>query len=461
MPPAPSIQTLFQSLKDRAAARPGPPLAERIRDLDRLEHAIRRQTDALLRALADDLGKPAAEAYASEIGFVLRDLAFARRNLRKWMKPRRARVPWFARPGRAAVHRDLLGCVLIIGPWNYPLQLLLSPFIGALAAGNTVCLKPSEFAPATADAVARICAECFPPEQVAVVRGDAAVAAGLCRLPFHHIFFTGSTPTGRQVAAAAAANLVPVTLELGGKSPCVVCADAPPAAAARRILWGKCLNAGQTCVAPDFVLAHTSIVDSLLAALRDAAEAFVPSLEAPAYGRILNERHFDRLLGLMRGQPVWAGGASDRARLKIGPTLLYPVAWEAPVMQEEIFGPLLPVLPFTDLDAALDRLNGMPRPLAAYLFTRDSSAGQTFLRRMPAGGICINDTILQIMPADLPFGGVGASGHGRYRGRAGFECFSNPKAVLQRPWRPDPAFRAPGRKISMAMLKRTYHWLMG
>lgn len=456
---SPEIQEVFQALKTGCPSYPS--LEERMADLDRLRKAVEERSGELLAALHSDLGKPEAEAYASEIGFVIRDIDFARRHLKYWMKPRRASVPWMAWPGRASVQCEPLGCVLIVGPWNYPFQLLLSPFVSALAAGNRVCLKPSEYAPATADAVAGLVEDCFPAGQVAVVRGEAGVAAELCGLPFDHIFFTGSTETGRKVATAAAENLVPVTLELGGKSPCVVCADAPIETTARRIMWGKCLNAGQTCVAPDYVLAHSSIIDPLLAALRDTGEVFVPGLDSPDYGRIINERHFDRLLGLMEGHKPWSGGAHDRKKLKIAPTILAPAGWDSKVMQEEIFGPLLPVLPFDDMEALLGRLKSMPRPLAAYLFTGDKTVKRGFIRRLSAGGICVNDTIMHIMPPDLSFGGVGESGHGRSRGLAGFDSFSNPKAVMSRGFWPDPSFRYKAGQVSVDLLKKVYRWLMG
>jgi aldehyde dehydrogenase (NAD+) len=434
-------------------------------DLRALAHATETHTDALLDALQTDLGKCSTEAYTSEVGLVLRDLRFAQKHLKRWMKDRRTGVPLMARPGRAYVHPEPLGVVLVVGPWNYPFQLLFAPLVAALAAGNAVCLKPSEFAPATAQVVRELCASAFPEDHVTVALGDHLVSAHLVSQPFDHIIFTGSTDTGRKVAESAARNLTPVTLELGGKSPCVVCADAPLARTARRILWGKCLNAGQTCVAPDYVMAHESIIDRLLPELKQAARDMVPRRppdpDLGDYGRIVNQRHFDRLVGLMEGTTLFDGGERDRERLTLAPAILTGVGWDHPVMREEIFGPLLPVLPFHSLETLMRDMAARPKPLAAYLFTTDRSTIRAFRGTMTAGSLCINDTVSQLLPPDLPFGGVGASGYGRYRGRAGFDRFSNPKAILERGFKPDLPFRYPPYTTRLAVLKNAFRWLAG
>lgn len=459
------VKSVFERQRAYVTGREPPTLSMRQDHLRRLGDAIELRESALLDALRQDLGKCATEAYTSEVGFVLRDIRHALKHVKRWMKPRRTGTPLLIKPARAYVKPEPLGVVLIVGPWNYPLQLLFSPMVGALSAGNAVCLKPSEFAPATANALHDLIAATFDPDHVAVVRGDHQVSKTLTSLPFDHIFFTGSTATGQMVAQAAAERLVPVTLELGGKSPCVVCADAPLKLAARRIMWGKQLNAGQTCVAPDFVLAHESIAADLMNELKQAALEFVPPAQAESdlsgYGRIVNLRHFERLMHLMEQAKVFAGGESDVQRLTIRPAVLTDVDWNHPLMREEIFGPLLPVLTFRSFDETIAKLNEMPKPLAAYLFTKDRRLMNQFESCVAAGGICINDTVIQASPADLPFGGVGPSGHGRYRGKAGFDCFSNLKAVVRRGYFFDLPFRFPPYKTSLSILRRAYRWFAG
>ena len=379
------------------------------------------------------------------------------------MARRRRRTPWLAWPGRGFVDPEPYGVALIIGPWNYPVQLLLAPLIGALAAGNCVVLKPSEFAPRTAAALARLIEAIYPEDYVTVVEGERETAEALLRERFNAIFFTGSTSVGRLVMAAAAQHLTPVTLELGGKSPCIVCADAPLDTTARRIVWGKFLNAGQTCVAPDFVLVDRRIRDGLLAAMQRAVRAFYGQdpQKSPDYGRIVNRRHIDRLAGYLRsGQPI-EGGRWDAQDLYFAPTILTDVAPDAPVMQEEIFGPILPVLEFDRIENALEMLRERPTPLALYLFTPDRSVQERVLRATRSGGVCINDTLTHIVGSGLPFGGLGESGLGAYHGRASFDCFSHFRSVLRRSLAIDPALRYPPPRISLAALKRASRVLFG
>jgi len=428
----------------------------RDRQLKALAKTIEEREEELLAALAQDLGKSPVEAYATEIGYVLRDIDHARANLAYWMHARRVHTPLAAKPSRACIQPEPLGVVLIMGPWNYPLQLQLSPLVAALAAGNCAVLKPSEFAPATSAAVQALCRQAFPPELVRVVEGDAAVATELTALPFDHIFFTGSTAIGRKVAEAAARNLVPVTLELGGKSPCIVCEDANPALAARRIVWGKHMNAGQTCVAPDYVLVHSDLCEPLLEHLAAAAREFT----AEDYGRIINRRHYDRLQALMECGTLYSGGESDPEKLTIKPAIITDVDRDSDLMREEIFGPLLPVLGYSDLDAELDRIRCGPSPLAAYIFTSDRSRARRCEESIRAGSVCINDTISQLFPADLPFGGVGASGQGRYHGHAGFDTFSNLKSIMRRSTLVDFPQRYPPYRISLNTIRRIYRWVM-
>ncbi|MFZ9938094.1 MAG: aldehyde dehydrogenase family protein [Luteolibacter sp.] len=419
-----------------------------------LRDAIVHHEDRLLAALHADLRKNPQEAYAAEIGYTLGEIHHALKHLGRWMKPRRRKAPWMAWPARAELRREPFGVALIIGPWNYPLQLLLAPLVPAIAAGNTAVLKPSELAPRTSAAVAELIHETFVSEHVAVVEGGRETSESLLREKFDKIFFTGGTAIGRDVMAAAARHLTPVTLELGGKSPCIVAADALVDVTARRIVWGKFMNAGQTCVAPDFVLAHRDIAASLVDAMKAALRDFYgedPQRSAD-YGRIVSRRHFDRLAALADIP------GSDADDLYIPPTILENVSWDSPAMRDEIFGPILPVIEYDDVDEVLGRLRDMPSPLALYLFTQNAALRGKVLTRTRSGGVCVNDTVTHIIGRDLPFGGVGESGMGSYHGRAGFECFSHERSIMCRGFSPDPAFRYPPPKASLALLKRMMRW---
>lgn len=428
----------------------------RRRQLEALQDALIRREADLLAALHADLRKNPHEAYAAEIGHVLGEIRHARKNLRSWMKPEHRRAPFFAWPSRAALHREPYGVALIIGPWNYPLQLLLAPLVGAIAGGNTAVLKPSEFAPHTAAVVAAMIAETFDEEFIAVVEGGQDCAEALLREKFDTLFFTGSTRIGRVVMSAAARHLTPVTLELGGKCPCIVAADAPIEMTARRIVWGKFMNAGQTCVAPDHLWVDRRIAPALLDALRKAIRDFYGDdpQRSPDYGRIIHRRHFDRLHAMLNDGRIAHGGRADPDDLYFEPAILTNVAEDSAVMGEEIFGPILPVLEYDEIDEVLTTLRGQPLPLALYLFTADRTLQDRVLAETRSGGVCINDTISHIIGRDLPFGGVGESGMGSYHGRASFECFTHQRAVLRRSLRIDPAFRYPPPRASLAALKR-------
>jgi len=434
--------------------------AEQLRTLGR---AIESRENDLLGALHADLRKPPLEAYVSEIGFVQTDISHAVRHISRWARAQRRRTPPIGWPGRSFVYPEPYGVVLIMGPWNYPFQLLFSPLVGAMAAGNCVCLKPSEFAPSTSAVIAQMVSEVFPPEYVTVVEGGRDAAEALLQERFDHVFFTGSTTVGRAVMEAAARHLTPVTLELGGKCPCVVCSDVNVETAARRIMWGKCLNAGQTCVAPDFVLVDRRIRDSLLQALERALGRFFgDSVESSKdFGRIVNRKHFDRLVSYLPQGRIVCGGEYDESNLFIAPTIMTDVDPASPVMQEEIFGPILPVLEFGDLDEVLSMLRERPKPLALYLFTKDRGIQNRVIEQTVAGGVCINDTVTHILSKDLPFGGVGASGMGSYRGKAGFDCFTHYKSVMRRSMRVDPPFRYPPTSLPLARLKRFCRFLLG
>ena len=423
--------------------------------LDALDRAIRAAEPDLLAALQADLGKSAREATVSEFGLVLTDIAYARRHLRRWMTPTRVANSLLL-TGSAAIVPEPCGSVLIISPWNYPFQLAVSPLVSALAAGNTAVIKPSELAPRTAAVLAEIVRTALPPERALVVTGGPETAIALLDERFDHIFYTGGSKIARSVLTAAAASLTPCTLELGGKSPCIVCADANLAVAARRIVWGKFLNAGQTCVAPDFVWADRRIAAPLLAALTATIGKFYGEdpHQSPDYGRIVSLRHFDRLQGLLGAGRIVCGGTGDRETRYLSPTLLADVPLEAPIMQEEIFGPILPVLVFDGLGEVLDDLRRRPTPLALYLFSESRSTQKWFLERTRSGGACINDTVVHLLNPRLPFGGQGESGMGASHGRAGFATFSHRRSILRRGTRHDTKQRYPPDRTPLRWIKR-------
>jgi aldehyde dehydrogenase (NAD+) len=400
--------------------------------LQKLKTAILAYQDRIVAAAQADLGRPAFEAYF-EIA-VLKEIEMARQQLSKWAAPRRVATAIEVFPAQAWVQPEPLGLVLIIGPWNYPFQLLISPLVGAIAAGNCAILKPSEYAPQTSAVVAALVAEIFAPEFVAVVEGEKEVSQQLLAEKFDHIFFTGGTAIGRLVMAAAAQHLTPVTLELGGKSPCIVDRSARLDYAAKRIAWGKFINAGQTCVAPDYLLVDRSIKQEFLGHLERSIEQFYgsdPSI-SPDFGRIVNQRQLDRLLGLLDGSKVIMGGQSNPADRYLAPTIVDEVDWGDRVMAEEIFGPILPVLSYEDLGEAIAAINKRPQPLALYIFAQDRAVQKQVLASTSSGGVCINDVVMQFALPTLPFGGVGESGMGLYHGRTSFETFSHYRSVLKR-----------------------------
>jgi aldehyde dehydrogenase (NAD+) len=431
--------------------------------LGKLDDALVTHEAALLAALHADLRKSAHEAYATEIGLVLSEIRHARRRLGGWMKPLRRRTPLLAWPARGYTRPEPRGVALIIGPWNYPLQLLFAPLVGAMAAGNCAVLKASEYAPHTAAAMAELIKATFPEEYITVIQGEREAGEALLREKFDAIFFTGSTSVGRMVMTAAAQHLTPVTLELGGKCPCLVCADAPLDVAAQRIVWGKFMNAGQTCVAPDFVLADRRIRIRLVEAMQRALREFYGDdpQRSPAYGRIIHRKHLERLTGYLRSGQIAQGGQHDENDLYLAPTILTGVPEADPVMQEEIFGPILPVLDFECLNDALTLLRNRPTPLALYLFTKHRPTQELVLAASRSGGVCLNDTVTHMVGNDLPFGGLGESGMGVYHGQASFDCFTHQRAVLRRSLLMDPKLRYPPPRISLATLKRAFRFLLG
>ena len=435
------------------------PLQWRLEQLDRLDAALSAHSDAVLEALAKDLGKPDVEAYF-EVVAVRQEISLCRRQLRRWIAPKKVSVPLSQRPGRAEVIAEPLGCVLIIGPWNYPFHLAIQPLVSALAAGNTAILKPSEHAPATAQLISSLIREAFPPEIVQVVQGDGSTAQALLAERFDHIFFTGGERIGKLVMAAAAQHLTPITLELGGKSPAVVLRDADLEVTSRRLVWGKCLNAGQTCIAPDYLLVESSARASLIQALGERLTACFGEepLDSSDLASIVNDAQYARLSALLeqareRGQ-VLLGGTCDPERRRIAPTVIQVNDREDPLMQEELFGPLLPILEVDGLEQAIEWINQRPKPLALYLFSSSQPNQETVLNTTSSGGVCFNDVVMQVGVPELPFGGVGASGMGAYHGKAGFDTFSHQRSVLRRPFALDLPFRYPPYAGRLPLMRR-------
>jgi coniferyl-aldehyde dehydrogenase len=416
-----------------------PDAAQRHDDLQRLRQALASRLDAMAAAISADFGHRSTDESRIADGMtVLNDIDHLRRHLRGWMKPRRVGVGWRFLPARAQVRPMPLGVVGVIAPWNYPVNLALVPLATAIAAGNHVYLKPSEHTPRSSGFLRELLAEVFPADRVAVATGGAEVGAAFAALPFDHLVFTGSTAVGRKVMAAAARNLTPLTLELGGKSPAIVCDDYPIAQAAARLATGKWFNAGQTCIAPDYVLVPERKRDALVQALRDEVRSRYGAAfdNAGDYTRIVNDGQYARLQGYLddahrRGiETLVLAGAADPAQRLLPPTLLLDPGDDAAVMQEEIFGPILPIKGYRTLDEAIDYVNGHERPLALYPFSRDRATVERILRDLPAGGVSVNDTLFHFAIPGLPFGGVGASGMGAYHGRAGFDAMSKQLPVL-------------------------------
>lgn len=433
------------------------------RDLEFRKRQLRTMRDLLekheadiLEAMRLDLGRPPSEAYTSEIGVLMIEIETALKRLDRWARPKRVRTPWLLFPGASRIEPEPFGSVLVIGPWNYPLQLVLAPAVAALSAGNCVVLKPSELAPATSALIAEMIGGAFDPNVMAVVEGGVEPTQALLKQHFDYLFFTGGTKVGKIVMAAAAEHLTPVTLELGGKNPCIVAAGADIGTAAKRIAWGKFFNAGQTCIAPDFILVEKSAEAAFLGALKAAITDFYGTDPAasPDYARIINERHFDRLASYLERGDIVAGGRTDRAQRYIAPTVLTGVTWDDPVMADEIFGPILPVFVYDDIDAELSALQQRPKPLALYLFTQDRTLEDKVLRTLSSGGAAINDIFAQMLNLELPFGGVGDSGMGAYHGKAGFDTFSHHRAVVRRSTWIDPSLKYPPYKTPLSLLKR-------
>jgi len=430
----------------------------RLDQLRGIERLCDEREPEIAAALADDLGRPAVDAWLGDIASTKAEAAYARKHLKKWMRPTRQPLPLSQRPGRGWVQYDPLGVVLIIGPWNYPLYLSLAPLVAAVAAGNCAVIKPSELAPATSALLARLLPVYLDSDAVRVVEGDAGTTQTLLAQGFDHAFFTGGTEVGKKIMAAAAPTLTPVTLELGGKSPVIVAADADIDVAARRIACVKLMNSGQTCIAPDYVLADRAIADELVDKIVANLHEFRSGEQDPSL-RIVNQRQFDRLVALVSATDgkVVAGGGSDSSTLRIEPTVIVDPSPTDPVMADEIFGPILPILSVESTDAAIDLVNSRPKPLALYVFTASQRRARALIDQIPSGGAVVNHVAVHCLVPQLPFGGVGASGMGAYHGRWGFEAMSHRRAVLAKRANPDPKlFYPPYTHRALKIMRRVF-----
>ncbi len=424
--------------------------------LEKLRRLLGENEPAIERALAADLAKPAFEAYASETGFLRAEIDFALKHLAGWMRPERVPSPLAIFPAKSRIEREPRGVALIIAPWNFPLQLALGPWIGALAAGNCAILKPSELAPYTSSLIASLLGPAFPRELVAVAGGGVETSQALLRLRFDHVLFTGSASVAREVALATAKTLTPLTLELGGKNPVLVDEDADLPLAARRIAWAKFMNAGQTCIAPDYALVPEGRKDELVSAIAANVSRFFGAdpRESEDYARIVSQRHFDRLSSYLEHGRIAFGGNRDRDGLYLAPTILEDAPPGSPPREEEIFGPILPIVVYRGLDEAIEIARRHPDPLALYLFSNRKEVSRRVLREVPSGSAAVNELVLQFMNPRLPFGGRGASGVGEYHGRFGFELFSHRKAVVQGSRFLDMPLRYPPYRGKLKWLKK-------
>ena len=431
------------------------PLSFRKQALDALRASILRHEADINAALMQDLGKSASETYMCETGMTLAELSYMRSHMGRWARRRHVLSPLAQFPSDSFTVREPYGVTLILSPWNYPFMLCMEPLIGALAAGNCCVLKPSAYAPATSAIIRTIIGECFPPEVVAVVEGGRAENQALLDQRFDYIFVTGGVTVGREVMRRASEHLTPVSLELGGKSPCIVDATAKLDLAAKRLAFGKLLNCGQTCVAPDYLLIDRRVKDAFLACLKKHITAMVgdDALSCDAYVHMINRKHYDRVMGLIDPAKVVLGGQGDPVTLRIQPTLLDGVTGEDPVMQEEIFGPVLPVIAYDSLDEAIAFINSREHPLALYLFSEDKAVQNRFLRTVPFGGGCINDTIIHLATSRMGFGGVGHSGMGSYHGIRSFETFTHEKSIVSKStWMDLPVRYMPYSHLKDALL---------
>lgn len=423
--------------------------------LHKLRDAIKNNEQQLIDALKADLNKSEFEAYTTEIGILLEEIRFTLKHLSSWVKPQKVKTPITHVGSTSYVYPEPYGVTLIISPWNYPFQLAVAPLIGAIAAGNCAIIKPSELTPITSQLLSSIISSIFPKEFVGVAEGDVETSQALLNENFDYIFFTGSVQVGKVIMEAAAKNLTPVTLELGGKSPCIVHEDANIKIAAKRISWGKFMNAGQTCVAPDYLYVHKRIKEEFLLHFKEATEELYSEdpLRNPNFTRIVSERHFNRLQSFLNNGTVTIGGNVNKARLTIEPTVLTNISWDDPIMQDEIFGPILPIMEYKQLSDVIEGIHNHPNPLALYVFSENERIQKEVLNSISFGGGCINDTVYHLASPYLPFGGVGNSGIGSYHGKGSFDTFSHHKSVLKQTTKFDLPFRYPNIKDGLKKIK--------
>lgn len=428
------INAVIQTQKDYFKSGETLSVDFRINALKRLKEYITKYENEILAALKSDLGKYASESYMCEIGLVKSEISYMIKHIKKFSKEKRVKTPIANYVSRSFIKPVPYGCVLIMSPWNYPFLLTIDPLVDAIAAGNCAVVKPSAYSPATSGVIERLLSECFYPEYISVVTGGRKENTCLLNADFDYIFFTGSKAVGKEVLKAAAEKLIPVTLELGGKSPCIVDETANIPLAARRIVFGKFINCGQTCVAPDYIYCSEKVKNKLIAELKHqiTLQYGENPLDNTTYGKIISEKHFSRICSLIEGDKVAVGGKDDKDAQKIEPTVMDNITWDDAVMQEEIFGPLLPVLTYTDMDEIINKINSMDSPLALYIFSSNSKIIKKITSQVQYGGGCINDTLVHLASSEMGFGGVGASGMGSYHGKSGFDTFSHYKSIVDK-----------------------------
>ena len=453
-----NFHDLVQNQKEMFHAGKTMTYTYRIHQLQKLQEMLNRYEPRIYESLHKDLNKSTYEVLTTEFGFLQQEINYTIKHLREWMQPKKVKTPNSHKGAKSLIYKQPYGVTLIISPWNYPLNLALSPLIGAIAAGNTAIIKPSELTPYTSDLLEEMIKETFEEKYITVIQGDREVSQQLLDLPFDYIFFTGSVPVGKIVMEKASQQLIPLTLELGGKSPCIVDRDAKIEYAARRIVWGKFVNAGQTCVAPDYLLVQESIKQKLLDQIKIEIEKMYTSnpMESGEYTKIINKNHFDRLVNYFDEGEIYYGGESDRTNQLINPTIIDQVNWGSKIMQEEIFGPLLPVLTFDKLEEVHDHIEHSRNPLALYYFSENEKNQEWVIRNLSFGGGCINDTMMHLGNNQLPFGGIGTSGIGKYHGKYSFDTFTHEKSVLKQTTAFDLAFRYPNSKMGRKILKKLF-----
>ena len=430
----------------------------RIHQLQKLKNMLERNETRIYQAIKKDLGKSDYEILMTELGVLYSEIEFVTRNLKEWMRTEKVKTPTTHKGAKSFIYKQPYGTVLIISPWNYPLNLSITPLIGAMAAGNTVFLKPSEFTPHTSELLAKMITDTFERKFVTVVEGGKEVSQELLDLPFDYIFFTGSQHVGRIVMEKASKHLTPITLELGGKSPAIVDEDAKIQLAAKRIAWGKMLNSGQTCIAPDYLLVHQSVKDQLVQSLIKEMKTLYEEnpIKNPNYTQIIHEDHLNRLEQLVEQENIIFGGEIDRENRRMNPTLLDEPTWDRPVMQEEIFGPILPIRTFQHLEEIVEEIDHARNPLALYYFSENEQKQRWVVNNVSFGGGAINDTIMHIGTPHLPFGGIGTSGMGSYHGYESFRTFTHRKSVLKQTTALDLSFRYPNSKFGKQIMNKLF-----